>query len=165
MANLIRPVLAACFLVMPALAADDCPEHSAHAAKVDAKGDQAMGFSHEKTAHHFVLTSKGGMIIATTDDPKDTKSRTAIVGHFRHIAAAFKKGNFDMPMFIHDRIPPGVPEMKRLAAQIDYRVEETDTGGRVVITTADSTAVAAIHDFLRFQIDDHRTGDSPAIQP
>jgi hypothetical protein len=33
------------------------------------------------------------------------------------------------------------------------------TGGRLRITTTDTEALKAIHQFLTFQIDDHRTGD------
>jgi hypothetical protein len=139
--------------------------HGAHGAGVDQRGDQAMGFSHGKTAHHFVLTKTGGEILASAADPKDAKSPKAIASHFRHIASAFKRGDFEMPMFIHDRAPPGVPAMKRLASEIDYRVEETPTGGRVVITTQNPVALKAIHEFLRFQIEDHRTGDDTDVRP
>jgi hypothetical protein len=135
------------------------------AAGVDRRGDQAMGFSHDKTAHHFGLTKAGGFISAQTSDPKDAASRAAIVGHFHHIAEAFKHGDFEMPMFIHDRVPPGVPEMKRLANEIDYAVKETPSGARVVISTGNVEALAAIHSFLRFQIEDHRTGDSVEVEP
>jgi hypothetical protein len=154
-------LLAALLIATSALASGaSCPDHDAG---VDTRGDHAMGFSHEKTAHHFALTPSGGLIIATARDPNDHESRVAIVQHFQHIARAFKAGNFEMPMFIHERTPPGVPEMKRLALQIDYRVEETDAGGRVVVTTKSARALAAIHQFLKFQIADHRTGDSTAI--
>jgi hypothetical protein len=34
----------------------------------------------------------------------------------------------------------------------------------MVIKTGNPEALAAIHDFLRFQISDHRTGDSPEVQ-
>jgi len=33
-------------------------------------------------------------------------------------------------------------------------------GGRVVARTDDAAARAAIHEFLRFQIEEHQTGDS-----
>ena len=33
-----------------------------HSAGVDARGDHAMGFSHETTAHHFCILPDGGMI-------------------------------------------------------------------------------------------------------
>ena len=80
-----------------------------------------------------------------------------------HIAGAFSNGNFEMPMFIHGQVPPGVPTMKRLHAQITYVVEDTERGARVVIRTTNPDALKAIHSFLKFQISDHRTGDSTAL--
>ena len=35
---------------------------SHHAADVDTRGDKAMGFSHEKSTHHFELLSNGGSL-------------------------------------------------------------------------------------------------------
>ena len=62
-------------------------------------------------------------------------------------------------MFVHDTVPPGVPEMKRLREKISYTYEETKSGGHVLIKTQDKEAVAAIHKFLIFQIQEHKTGD------
>ena len=62
-------------------------------------------------------------------------------------------------MFIHDRVPPGVPVMKAKRKAITYTYQETERGGRVRIKTTDPDALQAIHEFLRFQIEDHRTGD------
>jgi hypothetical protein len=137
----------------------------AHEAAVDRRGDHAMGFSHERTLHHFSLTRSGGTISAECKDPKDVASRAAIVRHFHHIAIAFKNGHFEMPMFVHDRVPPGVPEMKRLARDIEYAVEEMPAGARIVVTTRNAEALTAIHQFLKFQIEDHRTGDSVEVRP
>ena len=57
-----------------------------------------------------------------------------------------------------------VQTLKRLRAQINYRYEATDSGARLVITTANTNARTAIHQFLRFQIKDHQTGDSREIE-
>jgi hypothetical protein len=72
----------------------------------------------------------------------------------------FTNGDFSTPMFIHDGVPPGTTTMKLLKAAIHYRYEEMPSGGRVCIETEDPVAVAAIQDFLRFQITEHKTGDS-----
>ena len=79
--------------------------------------------------------------------------------HLQHIAQAFQSGDFDIPMFVHDTVPPGVPEMKRLRENIHYSFEETPKGGRVLISSSDQEALAAIHRFLQFQIEEHKTGD------
>jgi hypothetical protein len=137
-----------------------------HAHGVDARGDKGMGFSHDMVAHHFGLTKTGGFITAEVKDPANVeKAKPMITGHFAHIADAFKDGDFSLPMFIHDRVPPGVPEMKRLKSEINYDFHETPQGGRIDITTANPKALRAVHQFLAFQIKDHRTGDSTAISP
>ena len=135
-----------------------------HAADVDSRGDQAMGFMHTKTTHHFLLKEDGGVIQVTADDAQDGESIRAIREHLGHIATEFAAGNFDTPMFVHDQTPPGVEEMKRLRGNIHYSFEEVDRGGRVVIQTKDAGARTAIHQFLRFQIEEHRTGDTEAVR-
>ena len=122
-----------------------------------------MGFAHGKTTHHFRLTTSGGSIEADAKDPDDTESRDQIRAHFRHIAKMFSEGDFEAPMLIHDQVPPGVHVLKRLSGQIQYQFEPTRQGGRVVITTKNSEALAAIHEFLRFQIREHRTGDPTEV--
>lgn len=138
-----------------------CDAH--HAASVDSRGDHVMGFDHERTAHHFRLTETGGAIEVGVNDPGDTASRDAIRTHLTHIAALFSEGNFEAPMLIHDRVPPGVPILKKRKRLVRWIYEDTESGGRISIATEDARARAAVHEFLRFQIEDHRTGDSPKI--
>jgi hypothetical protein len=127
------------------------------------RGDQAMGFSHEKTTHHFRLFKDGGAIEVAANDPKDATSRDEIRQHLAHISRMFADGNFNVPMFIHDTTPPGVPAMKKLRDQIDYVFQATDSGARVRINTANPQALEAVHSFLRFQIAEHETGDSTEL--
>jgi hypothetical protein len=72
----------------------------------------------------------------------------------------FQAGDFDAPMLIHGRVPPGVPVLKRLKTEVAYTFEEVDGGGSVRIRTANREALAAVYRFLRFQIADHQTGDA-----
>ncbi|GEM_PF-5758101 len=81
----------------------------------------------------------------------------------KHIATMFSNGEFSIPMFVHDQVPPGVPVMKEKRAEISYSFEELPAGGRVRIKTKQPDALKAIHEFLRFQIDDHHTGDTTDI--
>ncbi|HUM13103.1 MAG TPA: hypothetical protein VLT82_19295 [Myxococcaceae bacterium] len=136
----------------------------AHGAAVDQRGDEGMGFSRRRTEHHFTLTGEGGVISADALDAADAATRDSIRSHFAHIARAFASGDFHLPMFIHDRMPPGAETMQRLRKDISYRAEPTERGARVVIRTANPEALQAVHAFLRFQISDHRTGDSPAVR-
>lgn len=137
--------------------------HDGHHGQVNQRGDQAMGFSHEKTTHHFRLKADGGAIEVEANAADDTASRNQIRTHLKHIARKFAVGDFTAPMFIHSQTPPGVPAMKQLKAKIKYQFEETMSGGRVRITTANAEAIKAIHEFLRFQIEDHKTGNSKEV--
>jgi hypothetical protein len=127
------------------------------------RGDQVMGFSHEKTIHHFRLTPDGGTIEALATDPSDAASREEIRTHLGHIAQMFHDGNFNAPMLIHARTPPGVPTMKKLRKEIQYEVQETTNGAQVKVSSREPQAIVAIHEFLRFQIQDHQTGDPLTI--
>lgn len=138
--------------------------HDAHAEGVNKRGDRVMGFDHAKTTHHFLLHPDGGTIEVMANDANDAESRDQIRKHLRHIAKMFAGGNFKAPMLIHDRTPPGVPVMQRLKGEIRYDYEETERGARVRIKAANAEALAAIHEFLRFQIDDHKTGDSTEVK-
>ncbi len=122
-------------------------------------GDEVMGFSHEKTTHHFFLYRDGGAIEVSANDAKDKESRDQIQMHLGHIAGMFAAGNFDAPMLVHGRVPPGTEKMTALKSKIEYKFEKTARGGRVRIRTANPDALAAVHEFLRFQISDHQTGD------
>ena len=138
---------------------------AARHAAVNERGDHVMGFDHDKTTHHFHLTSDGGVIEVSANDSKDTESRDAIRSHLPHIAKMFTSGDFDAPMLIHGQPPPGVPVMERDKERIRWAYEETPAGGRVVASSKDKVDVTAIHEFLIFQIKDHDTGDPTAIEP
>jgi hypothetical protein len=140
---------------------EECQRHSMD---MQGRGDMGMGFSQAKTAHHFILAKDGGVISVEAKDAKDTTSRDQIRMHLSHVAKMFAVGNFDIPMFVHDQVPPGVPVMQSRKDQIQYRFEETELGGRVVISSSDPEALSAVHDFLSFQICEHHTGDSLTAQ-
>ena len=62
-------------------------------------------------------------------------------------------------MTIHDQVPPGAEVMKKRRSAIRYSYEPSEKGGVVRISTRDAKALAAVHEFLRFQIRDHGTND------
>jgi hypothetical protein len=123
-----------------------------------------MGFSHEKTTHHFYLFTDGGSIEIASNDPADAESQKAIRNHLSMIATKFSNGDFTIPMFIHDTAPPGAETMKRLNNKIRYVVSNTVGGAQIRITSDDTEAIQALHDFLKFQIQDHQTGDPREIK-
>jgi hypothetical protein len=136
-----------------------CPMAGTHREEVDHRHDQATGVPHEGAAHHFLLTPEGGTIRLEATRADDTATRDRIRGHVAVVARAFAAGDFALPMEIHARVPPGVDVMTAKKSAILYAFAPTDRGGEVRITTSDAEARAAVHAFLRFQIEDHVTGD------
>ena len=166
--NRLRVLSFGAFFVagLPLVAQDSsshCDAAHDHHAGVNARGDKVMGFDHDKTTHRFRLTPSGGVIEVWANDAKDADTIDAIRGHLAHIATKLTDGDFEAPMLIHDRVPPGVPVMQRDKAKIDWKYENTDAGGRVVVSSKDADDRKAIHEFLRFQIEDHQTGDSTEV--
>lgn len=129
------------------------------------RGAAVMGFDQDKTAHHFSLYTDGGTIDVSITDASNDADLRAIRSHLPHISQMFGTGDFDAPMLVHESTNvPGTADMTRLRALITYAYVETPAGGRVDIRTADPSALAAIHAFLRFQIADHGTGDPTIVR-
>jgi hypothetical protein len=185
---MIRSVLVLLTICLTAAIQAQQPSPVDHDKGVKDRGDVVMGFSHEKTAHHFLLYADGGAIeievkgqnpepaerrapLASPDasgqgiSPNDTAIRDQIRMHLTHFSRLFAEGNFIGPMLIHAENVPGTAVMKQLREEIRYQAEPTERGARMRITTANAKALAAVHEFLRFQIKDHRTGDATTIQP
>jgi len=149
-------------LAMPG-AAQQSQTTTGSAHHLDARGKQVMGFDQQKTTHHFLLYEDGGAIDVSVKDAANTTDRDAIRSHLPHIAHLFGAGDFEAPMLVHDKKDvPGTKDLARLKDKIKYTYVETPAGGRVDIVTTDPDAIAAVHAFLKFQIDDHKTGDKKA---
>lgn len=130
-----------------------------HRAGVDHRHDQVSGVGHEASEHHFLLAKDGGSIRLEVKDAADLAGRNRIREHLQAIARAFGAGDFAMPKRIHDQAPPGTVAMAARRASIRYSYADTEKGGIVSISTEDAAARDAVHQFLRFQISDHGTGD------
>ena len=127
-----------------------CPDHAEH----------AMGFSQTASKHSFHLYTDGGAIEVRSSDPETLQ---AIRKHLQMIAKEFAAGDFEKPLAVHDQMPDGSATMKELRGEISYAYREIESGGQVRITTRNPRALEAVHSFLRFQIREHKTGDSSQI--
>jgi hypothetical protein len=122
------------------------------------RGVDAMGFDQEATTHHFKLTPNGGAIEVTANNATGSTVVADVRSHLRSIASEFLSGNFDKPFQTHGEVPPGVAGMQN-SRVISYKYEDLPSGGAVRIQTSDARALEAVHEFLRYQITEHRTGD------
>jgi len=128
------------------------------------RGAAAMGFDQETTTHHFNLTAEGGRITVTANNPSDATSVAQIRAHLAEIAAAFANGDFGAPFATHSEVPPGVSTLRDRKGLVRYEYKDTPNGGRVVMTSANSEALTAIHGFLRYQIREHATSDTLSVE-
>jgi hypothetical protein len=157
------PTLTLCLALL--LVAPAAAQHDQHHAALNARGARFMGFSQETTTHHFLLARDGGRIQVTANDARDGESVTKIREHLRHIAEVFRKGDFELPGLVHGtETVPGVDAMKQHGADLTFTFEEIDRGAHVRIAGTTPQAVAAVHDFLKFQITDHKTGDPLVVK-
>jgi hypothetical protein len=145
--------------VLFAAAAPAAAQTPDHHAQMTARGDHAMGFDQSKATHHFLLYEDGGAVEITVKDRQDRATLDAVRAHLPHIVQLFAAGDFSVPGFIHDRPVPGTAAMTTNKDRIAYVYEEIVGGGRLRITTRAAAALIAVHEFLRFQITDHKTGD------
>ena len=129
------------------------------------RGAEAMGFDQDQADHHFLLRPDGGEIIVTAKAADDAKTIGEIRSHFHEIAESFAAGVFEKPLATHDEMPPGATTLAANKSRVRYTYQERPAGASVVIATDDSATVAAIHDFLRYQIVEHKTGDPLILKP
>ncbi|HEX6626694.1 MAG TPA: hypothetical protein VF105_01950 [Gemmatimonadaceae bacterium] len=127
-------------------------------AKLQQRGETAMGVNQYTSQHVFEPLPNGGRIVLQRKEA-DSTGEAVIRQHMRTIAEAFASGDFALPGFVHAmRDVPGTQQMRALRNEITYTAHDLSRGGEVVIATTNPQAVAAIHDFLAFQRMDHRAG-------
>jgi hypothetical protein len=114
-----------------------------------------MGVDQYTSSHRFEALPDGGRITLQRDQA-DSAGTAQIRAHMQTIAAAFAAGDFKLPGFVHDREVPGTAIMAARRSHISYTTDTVPRGGSVRIRSDDSTAVAAVHQFLSFQRRDHR---------
>lgn len=134
-----------------------------HGAAVDARHD-SFGMSHQESRHNFRLFEDGGAIELRSVNPEDARTIEAIRGHLKTVVREFDRGDFTTPGFVHGHAPHGIETMTERKALISWKYEELPEGGRIRIRTADREALDAVHAFLKFQVTEHRTGDSGIIE-
>lgn len=83
--------------------------HGQHA-EMNSRSDHVMGFSHEKTTHHFRLYLDGGSIEVQANEPQDTAT---LAIRFRCISrtlhGCLQKATFERPCSFTTKSPQACP--------------------------------------------------------
>ena len=134
-------------------------ESSSDFAAMQSRGAHVMGVDQYTAAHVFEDLPDGGRVVLDRDDPADTTAILTIRAHMRDIQAAFRTGDFTKPFQVHAQTVPGTTVMRERRVAISYEAIDRPRGGEVRITSRDSAAVRAIHEFLAFQRAQRRSKD------
>jgi len=118
------------------------------------RGAMVMGVDQYTSQHTFDLLPDGGRI-SLVRDAKDTAGVRTIRAHMQDIARSFAAGDFAHAFAVHQHELPGTGVLRQRRAAIQYRVDTLPGGGAVRITSGDSLAVQAIHQFLSAQRMEH----------
>jgi hypothetical protein len=121
------------------------------------RGKTAMRVDQDKAQHQFDNLRDGGRIRleSATGDSADI---AGIREHFKDIESAFQRGDFAIPMFVHDGEVPGVAVITAKKDRIEYVRRKLARGAELRLRTHDPVAIRAIHEFMAFQRREHRAG-------
>lgn len=133
-------------------------------AAMQTRGHVAMGVDQYTSTHTFDALPDGGRITLVRD-ASDSVGVQQIRAHLRLIQHAFQSGDFSTPAFVHMKTMPGTEVMASRRALITYTYADVAGGGDVRITTRDSTALAAIHEFMGAQRGEHHAMGTGATTP
>jgi hypothetical protein len=128
-------------------------------AGVQSRGAVAMGVNQYTSTHLFTPLPDGGRIELQRNGA-DSAGAEQVRRHMATIARQFAAGDFRLPGFVHARGVPGTAVMAAKRAVLRYTVESLPRGAALRIRTTDAEAIAAIHEFLAFQRQDHHAGAS-----
>ena len=113
----------------------------------------AMAMDH---SHDFEATPDGGFI-AMQRATEDTERVAQIRRHIEDIARLFASGDFRLPPGSDQaQEVPGARVMKQALSNIRFTAQPIPRGSELVISSADSKAIAAIHEFLEFHRLEHQ---------
>jgi hypothetical protein len=121
------------------------------------RGHAAMGVDQYTSTHRFDTLEDGGRVELQRDanDPRDVAT---IRAHLKEVMAAFQRGDFQTPAFVHAQEVPGTKVMAARKERITYSYADLPQGGEIRMRTRDPEALRAIHEFVAFQRKDHRAG-------
>lgn len=131
--------------------------------EMNTRFSRVLGVDVNKVAQHYYLVKNGGVIELSAKDANDTATIAAIRKYLDSQKDLFEKGKNDTDAEVHGKVPDGLAAIKKFRNEINFFTAKTDNGAVLRMFTVNDQARQAIHDYLKFQIAEHKTGDSPTV--
>ena len=128
------------------------------------RATKTSGFDSDRVTRHFYVLKNGGAVEITAKDPNDEATIKAIQAHLKKESDQLAKGSFEIFTNIYGRTPENAPQLKKLRDDVTYAMVPQENGAVLRMLTVNPAAKSAIHDNLRFQIDQWKTGDPTTPQ-
>jgi hypothetical protein len=128
------------------------------------RATRVSGVDSERVNRHFYVLKNGGAVEITAKDANDDATIKAIQTYLKKESDLWMKGNFDNIAAVYGRAPEATTQLKKLRDNVTYAVVPEENGAVVRMLTINPMAKSAIHDYLRFQIDQLKTGDPTTPQ-
>jgi hypothetical protein len=113
-----------------------------------------MPFSMDATMHQFEPTKTGGVMVVSVHDG-DAQQVSLVRAHLQKEAAAFARGDYADPAYIHGKNMPGLASLSAGAKRISVHYTELSDGAAIAFRTTDAGLIAALHRWFAAQISDH----------
>lgn len=155
-------VLIGILLVANLAAAQAAP--AANPEDTSARFSRALGVPLDKVTLHFYLVKNGGVVELSAKDTADAATIAALQKYLQSQKDLWEKGKETAVTDVHMRAPESAATMRKLRNEITFYMAKTDNGGVLRMFSINEQARAAIQDYLRFEIGEHKTGDATTLE-
>lgn len=128
------------------------------------RATRVSGFESDRVNRHFYVLKNGGAVEITAKDANDESTIKAIQSYLKKESDMWTKGNFDTVAAVYGKAPESTVQLKKLRDNVTYAVVPEENGAVVRMLTVNPMAKTAIHDYLKFQIEQLKTGDPTSPQ-
>ncbi len=131
---------------------------------LNSRFSKTLGTDIGRVVQHYYLVKNGGVIEFTAKDANDTTTISALQKYMDTQKDLFEKGKNDADADVHGKVPDGIPNLKRLRNEITFFAVKNDDGAALRMFSVNDQARQAIQDFLKFEINEHKTGDPLVVE-
>ncbi len=157
----IVPILVVIVLGSALVIAQSAPANPEQ--EVDTRFSRALGVPLDKVTIHYYLVKNGGVIELSAKNTGDSGTIAALQKYLQNQKDLWEKGKETAVTEVHMHPPEAAATMRKLRNDITFYAAKTDNGGVLRMFSINDQARVAIQDYLRFEINEHKTGDPTTL--